>query len=158
MTAADRDAIISLHRQSIFGLCRGSYTETEMKAWTGRLTPELFDEGVKDSNNVGIVAVEANVVVGYGFFTVHERELRALYVLPEHAGRGIGRHILSRLEIMAREEGIDRLSLQSTINAVGFYEKSGYRAIREERHLISDKISVTCVRMEKELHPAPFAE
>ncbi len=48
MKAADRDAVISIHRESIFGICKDHYAEQEMKAWTERLTPVLFDEGMKD--------------------------------------------------------------------------------------------------------------
>ncbi len=152
MKADDRDAVISIHKLSIFSLCRDYYTEQEMKAWTARLTPELFDEGMKDENNVGVVADASTFVIGYGFFSVSDRELRALYVLPEYKGRGVGRLIMARLEDMAREKSISRLSLQSTINAVDFYEKYGYQAIKTEKHLINDEISVACVRMEKDLN------
>ncbi len=152
MKADDRDAVISIHKLSIFSLCRDYYSEQEMKAWTDRLTPELFDEGIKNENNVGVVAVAANIVIAYGFINVKDRELRALYVLPEYKGRGAGRLIMARLEDMARKKSISRLSLQSTINAVGFYQKSGYQTINPEKHLINDEISVACVRMEKDLH------
>jgi ubiquinone/menaquinone biosynthesis C-methylase UbiE/GNAT superfamily N-acetyltransferase len=151
MAAADRDAVISIHRQSIFGMCKDHYAVQEMKAWTDRLTPELFDEGMKDENNVGVVAVAANIVIGYGFFSVSDRELRALYVLPQYAGQGAGRLIMFRLEDMAREKGLRRLSLQSTVNAVEFYQKLGYQKIKAEMHQINDEVSIACVRMEKNL-------
>jgi putative acetyltransferase len=151
MKADDRDAVISIHKLSIFSLCRDYYTEQEMKAWTDRLTPELFDEGMKDENNFGVVAVAANIVIGYGFFNVSDRELRALYVLPQYAGQGAGRLIMFQLESLAREKGIGRMTLQSTGNAVGFYKKLGYQEIKTERHQINVEVSIACVRMEKDL-------
>jgi len=151
MAAADRDAAIFIHRQSIFGICKDHYAEQEMKAWTDRLTPELFDEGIKDENNVGVAAVAENIVIGYGFFNVSDRELRALYVLPQYAGQGAGRLIMARLEEMAQGKNIRRLSLQSTVNAVEFYQKLGYQKIKTEMHQINDEVSIACVHMEKNL-------
>lgn len=151
MQASDRDAIISIHKQSIYGLCSEHYTEEEMKAWTERLTPALFDEGMKDLNNIGLVAADGNTVIGYGFFNVKDRELRALYVLPRRASQGVGKRIMARLEELSREKNINKLVLQSTINAVGFYRSLGYREIQTERHTVSENISVACVRMEKDL-------
>ena len=113
------------------------------------MTPRLFDEGIKDKNNIGVVAVDGNTVIGYGFFSLKEKEVRALYVLPRYTSKGAGKLIMARLEELSREQNIDRLTLQSTINAVGFYRSLGYREIKTERHPVSEDISVTCVRMEK---------
>jgi len=151
MQAADRDAVISIHKQSIYGICKDCYTEREMKAWTARLTPELFDEGMKDENNIGVVAIDGSAVIANGFFSVKEQELRALYVLPHYTNKGAGRLIMERLEETAREKRLKKLALQSTLNAVSFYRSLGYREIKTERHAVSEDVSVTCVRMEKEL-------
>jgi putative acetyltransferase len=152
MRPFDRDAVLSIHRQSIFGLCKDHYTVQEMKAWTDRLTPELFDEGMKDENNVGIVAMASDAIIGYGFFNVDAQELRAVYVLPRYVNRGAGGLIMARLEDMARENKIKRLSLQSTVNAVGFYDRLGYQEIKTETHQINEEVSIACVRMEKDLN------
>jgi putative acetyltransferase len=149
MRASDRDVVISLHKQSIFGLCRDHYNEQEMKAWTDRLTPELFDEGIKDENNIAIAAIDGTVMIGYGFFNVQKRELFALYVLPRFTNRGAGRLIMARLEDLAREKNLESLSLQATANAVGFYKKLGYQEIKAEMHRINDMVSIACIRMKK---------
>ena len=151
MNAADRDSIIFIHKQSIYGLCKGNYSEPEMKAWAGFFTPVLFDAGMKDESNVGVVAVDSDTIIGFGFFNADAGELRALYILPQYIGHGAGSRIMARLEDMAKEKQISRLSLQSTINAVGFYQKFGYQNIKTEMHQINDEVSIACVRMEKDL-------
>lgn len=147
--ATDKDAVLSIHKQSIYGICKDHYTEKEMKAWTDRLTPSLFNEGIKDENNIGVVAVESAIVIGYGFFNLRDRELRALYVLPQFTCKGVGKLIMARLEDMALKKNIKKLTLQSTINAVGFYQKLGYQIIKTDRHPINEEVFISCVLMER---------
>jgi len=151
MTRADRDAIISIHRLSIFGLCGDHYSEREMKAWTNFLTPELFDAGMNDTSNVGVVAMEADTLIGYGFINADAQELRGLYILPAHVKKGVGTRIVVRLEDAARDKGIRRLFLNATQNAVAFYEKMGFMKTGTVYHRLDDAISLPCVRMEKQL-------
>jgi len=122
-----------------------------MEAWTVRLTGELFDEGMKDDKNIGVVTVNSDAVIGYGFFNVKDREVRALYVLPGYTKQDVGRRIMDRLEKLARIKNIEKLNLQSTLNAVGFYKKLGYREIGEEKHPVSESLSIARVRMEKSI-------
>lgn len=152
LRTTDKKAVIAIHRRSIYGLCKDYYSHKEMDAWTARLTPQLFDEGMKDENNIGVVAVDSAIVVGYGFINVKDREVRALYVLPGYAKQGAGRVIMGRLEELAREKKIESLKVQSTLNAVGFYRKAGYRETGREKHRINADVSIACVRMEKKLH------
>ncbi len=151
MQASDRDAVIFIHTKSIYGMCKDYYTQKEMEAWTSRLTPKLFDEGIKDENNVGVVAVDSDSVIGYGFFNVKDREVRALYIMPGFTRQGAGRRMLARLEELAKERKIEKLTAASTLNAVGFYKKLGYREIGEEKHPVGESISVACVRMQKSI-------
>ena len=58
-------------------------------------------------------------------------EVRAVYVHPDHARHGVGSALLAELEGYARGRGLDRLSLQSSLNAVGFYERAGYERVGE---------------------------
>ena len=149
--ATDKETILSIHKQSVYGICKKCYTEKEMEAWTNNFTPEMFDKGIKDQNNIGVVAQDLNKVVGYGFFNAVDKELKALYLLPEYIKQGVGKKILLRLEEMAKEKNINKLTLKSTINAVNFYQSFGYKKIKEDKFPINEKIFLDCVSMEKEL-------
>lgn len=52
----DKDAVLYIHKQSIYKTCKDYYTEKEMKIWTDSLTPKIFDKGIKDKNNIGLAA------------------------------------------------------------------------------------------------------
>lgn len=83
---------------------------------------------------------------------MQKRELLALYILPYYMNHGAGRLIMVRLD----DIGLRHLSLQSTINAVGFYQKSGYQKIKAEMRQINDEVSIACVRMNRD--PDIFAQ
>ncbi len=49
-------------------------------------------------------------------------------VLPSWRGRGIGARLVEALVSRARETGLEQVDLNSQLQAVGFYEKLGFRA------------------------------
>ena len=55
-------------------------------------------------------------------------KIRAFFVDPAHARRGLGRRILERSEAEATRAGFTRLELMATLPGVRLYEKCGYLA------------------------------
>lgn len=59
-------------------------------------------------------------------------ELDALFVAPEHIGRGYGRALMTHALAAAREWAhVERLVIQADPNAAPFYERAGARRIGE---------------------------
>lgn len=58
--------------------------------------------------------------------------LRQMAVLNDLQGKGIGRALMSFAENLARDRGYKTLSMHARKNAIGFYEKMGYRVASEE--------------------------
>lgn len=56
-------------------------------------------------------------------------EIVALFIDKSHRAKGIGGRLVRRLEIEAREKGIEKIYVQSnpTTTSVGFYRSVGYR-------------------------------
>ncbi|AGN02944.1 GCN5-like N-acetyltransferase [Salinarchaeum sp. Harcht-Bsk1] len=77
--------------------------------------------------------------------------IRAVYVDPDHAGEGVGSALLRRLEVEARDEGLDSLGFLASVNARGFYERHGYEAISERRFDFGDGVEGPAVEMRREL-------
>jgi GNAT superfamily N-acetyltransferase len=61
-------------------------------------------------------------------------KLHKLYVLPEHHGKGLGRLLIEEIKARLRKKGIGILDLNvNRLNpARFFYEKTGFKIIREE--------------------------
>jgi len=78
------------------------------------------------------VAVEEKRILGTA--SLDGAVVRAVFVAPDAQGQGIGRSLVAEVERAGSAAGIAVLTLQSSLTAVGFYSKLGFRALRENRH------------------------
>lgn len=78
------------------------------------------------------VATELGKVVGTG--SLEAATVRSMFVLPRLQRSGIGRALLDHIESLAKQQGISRLEVPSSIGAEGFYRRMGYLAIRDIHH------------------------
>lgn len=58
--------------------------------------------------------------------------LRQMAVLNDLQGKGIGRALMNFAENIARDRGYKTLSMHARKNAIGFYEKMGYKVASDE--------------------------
>jgi GNAT superfamily N-acetyltransferase len=79
-----------------------------------------------------IVGVENDEVIGMG--ALDGNKIKRMYVNRRCRHQGIGRKIHELLESEARNRGVKQLELVSSLNAVGFYTKLGYKSVTEMRH------------------------
>lgn len=82
------------------------------------------------------------------WFEVREgvAEIGRVVVLPEYRGQHLGRSVVAEAEKWMRETGVKKACISSRVNAVGFYEKMGYR-FNESGKAHHDTFE--CVYMEK---------
>jgi GNAT superfamily N-acetyltransferase len=76
-------------------------------------------------------------------------KVRAFFVDPAHARRGLGRLILERSEAEAAGAGFSRLELMATLPGVRLYEKCGYLAQTCIVHPLPGGLSIVFVPMSK---------
>ena len=74
-------------------------------------------------------------------------KLRQMAVLNALQGKGIGRALMQFAENLARDHGYKVLTMHARKNAVGFYEKMGYRVKGEE----FQEVSIPHFEIEKDL-------
>ncbi|MGI9281144.1 MAG: GNAT family N-acetyltransferase [Endozoicomonas sp.] len=75
-----------------------------------------------------IKAVAEGRIIGYVAWR-QGRYIAQLYVSTEYQGLGIGRQLVTEMQ---RISGAETIELKASINAVGFYEKLGFKATEEE--------------------------
>ena len=76
-------------------------------------------------------------------------KIRAFFVHPDWARRGIGTKILDACEAAARAAGFTRFEMGATLTGVPFYEARGYRALERITVPLPDGESMAVIRMEK---------
>lgn len=77
--------------------------------------------------------------------------IRAMFVDPRHARRGLGRAILARCEADARAAGFTRLELMATLPGVPFYTAAGYTTLEPTTLALPDGIAIAAARMGRTL-------
>ena len=73
--------------------------------------------------------------------------LRQMAVLNDLQGKGIGRALMNFAENIARDRGYEIISMHARKNAIGFYEKMGYKVCSDE----FTEITIPHYVMEKKL-------
>ena len=148
-TQEDKEAIWRVHGSAIRGTCASHYSQEVIEIWAGRLRPEKYAEAI-DKNDF-FVAEEGGRVVGFGELGPEAGAVQGLYVSPDVKGRGVGWRLLCTLEERARAHGLKSLRLTSSLNAVAFYERAGFKAVEELTETIGPGVERASVKMFKEL-------
>jgi len=142
----DATAMARIRREALRERAADAYTEEQLDSLTAdsdNRTPIAIErESFRTT-----VAVENGAVIGYGTVHPDDGQIHAAFVDPEHTESGVGRRVLAELEALAHEAGTDELFVLSTPNAVGFYERIGYRSVGEET--LGEDPVIPVVRLEK---------
>ena len=80
-------------------------------------------------------------------------KIRAFFVVPAWARRGLGSQILRACEAAAAERGFTALELGATVTGVPLYARHGYRAVEQLETPLADGHVMPVVRMYKTLSP-----
>jgi len=78
-----------------------------------------------------------------------EPTVRAVYVDPDHARRGLGSAIMRQVEADAVAAGIRMLHLAATLSGIGLYERLGYARGRRRSLVLPDGTPFPVVEMHK---------
>lgn len=78
-------------------------------------------------------------------------KIRAMYVDPDHARRGIGRLIIDLCESAARAAGFGKVELMATLTGATLYRACGYSEIEPVDAATRGGVTVPLIRMGKAL-------
>jgi GNAT superfamily N-acetyltransferase len=169
-TPADREAIDGLIAASARGLSQGDYTDEQVEAALGSafgFDSQLVADGtyfvVEDGG--ALVAcggwsfratrfgsdAQANRSAAQLDPATDAARIRAFFVHPRHARRGIGRALLARCEDEARARGFRAAELTATLPGLRLYATCGYAGGARERHPLPGGLTIDFVPMRKTL-------
>jgi GNAT superfamily N-acetyltransferase len=109
-----------------------------------KYTPEYLEK--EFPKHIGFVYEEDGKTVGLVFLVGNE--VRWLYVLPEHQGKGYGRALMERIEKEAKEVGLKEVIARSYYGAKSFYEMLDYRNLGDDEMTVID-VTFYFVNMQK---------
>lgn len=78
-------------------------------------------------------------------------KIRAFFVDPAHARKGIGTMLLEKCESEARRRGFSRVELMSTLPGVRLYSARGYSGVERVHHEVAPGVAIEFVPMSKSI-------
>jgi GNAT superfamily N-acetyltransferase len=177
-TAADTPRLREVIEASVRGLQAEDYSPAQMEAALKSvygvdsqliadgtyLVAEILDSNQDSESNPEIVGCggwsKRKTLYGGDQFAAREDSLldpardaariRAFFVHPSWARRGIGSKILEACEDAARGAGFTRLEMGATLSGVAFYQAKGYAALENLEAPLGNGEALAIVRMAKE--------
>ena len=153
MEAVEARRFLDIHHESVRGLAANDYTAAVIEAWAPLpITDERLRHFLENRDaEIRLVAELDGEPVGIGAIVVSSSELRACYVLPGAARRGVGTAIVAEIERIARDCGLNELHLESSVTAEPFYAALGYDVERRDELRIAPRVAMAAVTMRKDL-------
>ena len=130
---ADAPLLREIFRDSIEELTADDYTEAQQEAWAST-ADDVVDFAAKLSGQLTLVATLEGSPVGFASLFGKDN-IDMLYVHPTATGQGVGAMLVDALEKLAGARGVNKLAVDASDNARGFFEKRGY--VAQQRNSIS---------------------
>jgi putative acetyltransferase len=130
---ADVSVLAEIFRDSIAQLASDDYTEAQREAWAASAEDEAAF-AAKLGKQLTLVATMQGSPVGFASLAGADK-LDMLDVHPGGAGHGVAAMLADALERLAAARGAQKLSVDASDTARGFFEKRGY--VAQQRNSIS---------------------
>jgi len=147
---ADLQALATIQRAAIEAIGDGPYSRIERDAWRDRPVDDL--RALIAAGRYRVAETASVPLGGAGWeedAAATAATIRAVFVDPAAHGRGVGARLLAAIEREVAARCITRLVVPAALNAVGFYQRLGYRPV-EQREVEIGGVRVPYARMLKE--------
>ena len=143
----DCKQLADLFYETVHSVNAKDYTSEQLYAWAdGSADLEKWNKSFMDRYT--LVAVDDGCIVGFGYID-KTGYLDMLFVHKDYQGQGIASSICDRLEETITT---DMITTHSSITAKPFFEKRGYKSVKEQQ-VIRNGIYLTNYVMEKQQQP-----
>ena len=125
--------------EEIYTVMQTSARELSRKAYNDHLidtfdkfyidkTSDYIRRTLENQHSYTIVAKDNSKIIGFIQLRIHNRigNVSHLYILPGYNGNSIGTHLFGLIKDRAVQMNITKLDIESTLNALSFYEKFGF--------------------------------
>lgn len=121
-----------LFRATVLTVNSKDYTKEEVEDWAScGDSVEHWKELLAKNNYIGALDGQGNII---GFSSINtEGYLHSMFVHKDWQGKGVATLLLSEVEKMARGYGAHKISVEVSITARPFFEKRGYKVMKEQK-------------------------
>jgi putative acetyltransferase len=151
---ADTPLLAEIFRESVMELTAEDYTEAQQQAWVSA-ADDLEAFARRMGGQLTLIATLQGSPVGFASLEAAGK-IDLLYVHPAAAGQGIGAMLTDALEKLAANRGADKLTVDASDTARGFFEKRGFVAQQRNSISVGDEWLANTT-LAKSLGPKPEA-
>jgi putative acetyltransferase len=146
--------LAEIFRSSIEQLTGEDYSEAQQQAWASAADDEQAF-GARLAGELTLIATLDGSPVGFASLKGPD-QIEMLYVHPAMARQGVGSMLVDALEKIATARGTNRLIVDASDTANGFFDKRGYVAQQRNTVTCGDEWLANTT-MEKRLTEKPSA-
>lgn len=155
MRSEDARAFLQIHRAAVREIAAKDYPPTVIEHWAPL---PITDKAIADvranrENEIRVVAEIDGEIVGMGAIVLAKNELRACYVAPGAARKGIGSALVREIEGIAQKHALGWLELDASVTSELFYTGLGYKVRGRGEHILGSGQRMACVKMRKDFPP-----
>jgi putative acetyltransferase len=151
---ADTPLLADIFRESVMDLTGDDYSEAQQAAWVSR-ADDLEAFAKRLGGQLSLIGTLQGSPVGFASLA-DGNKIDLLYVHPVAAGQGVGTMLIDALEKLAGARGAEKLIVDASDSARGFFEKRGYVGQQRNSISVGDEWLANTT-MSKQLGPKPEA-
>lgn len=148
----DIPAIIDLQSLCLRVLNSREYTQRQVESLVvgqARCRKDLFHDEI-----VFVAVSEGDrQIVGFASLQIETPHVGSMFVHPSMTRKGLGSQLLGAVETAGQEKGYPELSVLSSLMAVAFYEKNGFKRVGNSGFYSESGVWIPCVLLRKKLFP-----
>lgn len=147
LAAQDIPEMRKLFRATVLTVNSKDYTKEEVEDWAScGDSVEHWKEVLAKNDYIGALDGQGGIV---GFSSMNaEGYLHSMFVHKDWQGKGVATLLLSEVEKIARRYGVHKISVEVSVTARPFFEKHGYKVVKEEKAK-ANRLYLTNYVMEK---------
>ena len=149
LTGLDIPEMQELFRSTVLSVNSKDYTKEEAEDWAScGDSVEHWKELLAKNDYIAALDGQGNII---GFSSINtDGCLHSMFVHKDWQRKGVATLLLSEVEKMARRYGAHKISVEVSITARPFFEKRGYKAVKEQKAR-ANRLYLTNYVMEKTL-------
>ena len=141
----DCEDLVKLFYHTVHTINAKDYSQEQLKVWaTDKIDLEVWNKSL--SEHFTVVAVENNIIVGFGDID-NSGYLDRLYVHKDYQRRGVATIICDKLEQAVK---VNKIITHASITAKPFVEQRGFKVVKEHQ-VVRNRIALTNYVMEKQV-------
>ena len=141
----DCEDLVKLFYHTVHTINAKDYSQEQLKVWsTDKIDLEVWNKSL--SEHFTVVAVENNIIVGFGDID-NSGYLDRLYVHKDYQRRGVATIIYDKLEQAVK---VNKIITHASITAKPFFEQRGFKVVKEHQ-VVRNRIALTNYVMEKQV-------